>query len=69
MKTVNHEEHEDQEEEYKLRVLRDLRGVFLKSWVTTFKLTTLSDCPGHISCLPVFLDIMHPKYLHARHNT
>ena len=57
--------HEDQEEEHKLR---DFHGVFLKSWVTTSKLMTLSNRPGHISRLPIFLDIMYPKYLHARHN-
>jgi|GEM_PF-6333307 len=64
MKTVNHEDHK----EHKLHVLHDLCGVFLKSWVTTLKLTPLSDCPGYVSRLPVFLDIMYSENPHACHN-
>jgi hypothetical protein len=64
MKTIGHGEHK----EHKLHILHDLRGVFLKSWATAFKLTPLSDCPGYVSRLPVFLDIMYPEYPHTCHN-
>jgi hypothetical protein len=48
------------QEEHKLRVLR---GVFFKFW-----LTSLFNRPGHVSRLPVFLDIMYPEYSHACHD-